>query len=86
MAFYYGIHNVAQHLMSAFGGKAGITPAAQCPLITQSGHRSAFMVLGFGKYPHLTKSAGATRETSYRSTNRSSRRRSRSSVIRQVAM
>ena len=24
MAFYYGIHNVAQYLMSAFGGKADI--------------------------------------------------------------
>ena len=25
MAFYYGIHNVAQYLMSAFGGKADMT-------------------------------------------------------------
>ena len=24
--------------MSAFGGKADIAPAAQCPLMTQSGH------------------------------------------------
>ena len=38
MAFYYGIHNVAQYLMSAFGGKAEWLPIAKCPLMTQSGH------------------------------------------------
>ena len=31
MAFYYGIHNVAQFLMSAFGGKADIDgTGAEC--------------------------------------------------------
>jgi len=29
MAFYYGIHNVVQYLMSAFGGKADMTIASQ---------------------------------------------------------
>jgi hypothetical protein len=29
MAFYYGIHNAAQYLMSAFGGKADMTIASQ---------------------------------------------------------
>jgi hypothetical protein len=29
MAFDYGIHNVAQYLMSAFGGKADMASASQ---------------------------------------------------------
>ena len=41
MAFYYGIHNVAQYLMSAFGGKADMAYCtAKCPLMTQSGQSS----------------------------------------------
>jgi hypothetical protein len=29
MAFYYGVHNVAQYLMSAFGAKADMAIALQ---------------------------------------------------------
>jgi hypothetical protein len=42
MAFYYGIHNVAQYLMFAFAGKADIAIfKTRYLLLTQSGRRSA---------------------------------------------
>ena len=38
MAFYYGIHNVAQHFNVAFGGKADMAfCTAKCPLMALSG-------------------------------------------------